>query len=141
MVNTAKQARSRNGLVVVIVEDEPLLQEVYRLQLGKLDIPIELVTASDGNEGREKILQLRPDLVIADLSMPGKDGFQMIREVKRDPGLDHTHIVAVTGMDWPDISDHGGLPEDVLVYEKPVPFVEIEALLRDRLLHVAGLPG
>jgi CheY-like chemotaxis protein len=121
---------TRERLVVVVVEDDPMQQDIYRVQLARMALPIESAIAMDGDEGMRAIRRLKPDLVIADLNMPGMDGFQMIREIEQDPDLSHTRIVSVTGLDWPEISDHGGLPANVLVYEKPVPFAEIEALLR-----------
>jgi CheY-like chemotaxis protein len=130
MENGVQDTPSRERLVVVVVEDEPLQQDLYRAQMSRMLLPVELTIATDGDEGMRAIRRLKPHLVIADLNMPGMDGFQMIREIGKDPSLDHTRIVSVTGLDWPEISDHGGLPENVLVYEKPVPFAEIEALLR-----------
>lgn len=130
MVKGEQGRPPRERVVVVVVEDDPMQQDIYRAQLARMVLPIESVIAMNGDEGMRAIRRLKPDVVIADLNLPGMDGFQMIREIERDPDLSHTRIVSVTGLDWPEISDHGGLPANVLVYEKPVSFAEIEALLR-----------
>lgn len=136
-----KTEQCKDSLVVVVVEDDAVQQDIYRAQIAKMDLPIKLMVAIDGEEGVRAVRLHKPDLVIADLNMPGMDGFRLIREIRQFPDLGHTRIVAATGLDWPDIGDRGGLPSDVLVYEKPVPFVEIEALLREQFLRELGRGG
>lgn len=127
-------------LRVVVVEDEAVQLEAYRLKFSEWGLPIELITAMDGYKGLLEVGRSRPDLVIADLSMPGMDGLQMIRAINESPTLRHTKIIAVTGLSKADIRARGGLPEDVQVYEKPVPFIEIEALLRSKLSLIPAKP-
>jgi len=70
-------------------------------------------------------------MVVTDLNMPGMDGFQMVRSLKKPgSGFDDLTVIVVTALSKGDIQDHGGLPEGVAVFQKPVPFNEIQALAR-----------
>lgn len=53
--------------------------------------------AADGNEALEKAFTLRPDIILMDLSLPGIDGWQATRELKRDERTANIPIVALTG--------------------------------------------
>jgi CheY-like chemotaxis protein len=70
-------------------------------------------------------------MVVTDLNMPGMDGLQMVRSLKRpDSGYEDLVLIVVTALSAGDIADRGGLPEGTLVFQKPVPFQEIEAIAR-----------
>ena len=119
---------------MLVVEDEPDLLALFRAAIEKWELPIELSTAANGFEALVKVGQTRPDLLVTDLSMPGMDGFRMIRSL-RQPGaaMERLEIVAVTTLGNHDIEDRGGLPADVRVFQKPVPFSELERLVRARV--------
>jgi excisionase family DNA binding protein len=120
------------ALRLLLVEDDPDLLRLFSLMVEGWDFPVELTTAVNGFEGLVRIGQIRPDMVVTDLNMPGMDGFQMVRSLKK-PGssFDDLNIIVVTALSKGDIKDRGGLPEGVTVFQKPVPFQEIQALARD----------
>ena len=98
------------------------------------DLPLELSVASNGFEALVRLGESHPDLLITDLNMPGMDGFRMIRSLRNfGQGLDSLEVVVVTAMGAHDIDDRGGLPVDVKVFTKPVPFSELEKLVRERI--------
>ena len=77
---------------VLLADDhEKLLAEASRLVQTEFDL---VATAGDGRGALEASLRLRPDVAILDVSMPGLDGFQTSRELKR-AGL-HTRIIMLT---------------------------------------------
>ena len=57
----------------------------------------EVVSAEDGEEGFRKIREERPALVITDVLMSGMDGFQLLREIRRDNGLRDMPVIFYTG--------------------------------------------
>ncbi len=79
---------------ILIADDSPVSLELLRYILKSLCD--ELVEASDGQEALEKALRLAPDLVLLDLEMPNLDGYAILSQLKREPGLAHTRVVAVT---------------------------------------------
>jgi len=65
---------------VVVIDDEADILKLIRMKLSKEGFDVS--TASDGVEGIEKVLRERPDVIIVDILMPGKDGYQLVSEVK-----------------------------------------------------------
>ena len=125
--NTSRQAPRYR---VLVVEDEPALLKLFQLQIDGWKLPGDLVTATNGFEGLIRIGEKHPDLLISDLNMPGMDGFRMIRQLRAAPDFRNLQIVVVTALGKQDIADRGGLPEDIHVFTKPVPFSELERIVR-----------
>lgn len=119
------------ALKLLVVEDDPDLLRLFSMIVEGWDFPVQLSTAVNGFEGLVRIGQIRPDMVVTDLNMPGMDGFQMVRSLKKPgSGFDDLAIIVVSALSKGDIKDRGGLPEGVAVFQKPVPFNEIQALAR-----------
>ncbi len=80
---------------ILIIDDDHnnrhLLQEVLSLH------GYEVVSAENGDEGLRKIQEERPDLVITDVLMSGVDGFQLLREIRRDDTLKDMPVIFYTG--------------------------------------------
>jgi len=68
---------------ILVVDDDPDIVQAIKLVLESRRY--QVVTASNGDEGLDKIREEKPDLVILDLLMPKKDGFAVIRELKESP--------------------------------------------------------
>lgn len=114
---------------VLVVEDDAVLRELYRRQFTEWNLPIRLLMAEDGFEGLMLIGRHNPDLIIADLSMPGLDGFKMIRKIKSQSTPIRGVIIVVTALTAAEIAAQGGLPADIPVYPKPVPFAALRPLV------------
>jgi CheY-like chemotaxis protein len=74
-----------------VVDDEPDIVFVTRtrIRLSGYDVAV----AVDGEMALERIGELRPDLVLLDLMMPGLNGYQVCKTVKADPNLRGTLIL------------------------------------------------
>jgi len=118
---------------LLVIEDEPALLKMYSMYVNNWKLPNELLTASDGFEGLLRIGEKRPDLVIADLRMPGMDGFQMLRSLRATADFRDLQVIVVTALSQQDIASQGGIPADIPVFTKPVPFAEIERQVRSRV--------
>ncbi len=118
---------------LLVVEDDPDLLKLYRMTIASWDLPLELLTAANGFKGLLQVGQTRPDMLIADLNMPGIDGFRMIRALKADPASNQMEMVVVTALGKAEIADRGGLPEDVEVFSKPVAFDRLEQRVRQAM--------
>ena len=126
-------AHPRNGgnkLRVVVVEDDSLLQTIYRETLSSWPMEIELCVFDHGLDALVEVGREPPDLLIADLRMPGLDGFEMIRRLRENPVASRVAIVVVSALTSAEISAEGGLPEDVTAYRKPVPFHELHGYMQ-----------
>lgn len=123
--------RKDSRATIVIVEDDPVYRELYKLKIASWQLPVDVATASDGFEGLLTIGKLNPAMVITDLGMPGMDGFRMIHALQ---GVSEAlHVIVITGLSDQEIERSGGLPESVVILKKPYPLDQLETLLRGRL--------
>jgi two-component system, cell cycle response regulator len=79
---------------VLVIEDNPANLELMRFLLTAHGYAV--LAAHDGEEGLDIARRELPDLILCDLQMPGIDGYQVARQVKGTPSLQHIPIVAVT---------------------------------------------
>ncbi len=79
---------------VLIVDDSPTVREMVADQLRKSGF--EVIEAVDGEEAVEKIKAAIPDLVVTDLIMPRKNGYELCRWIKNDPTTKHIPVVLCT---------------------------------------------
>ncbi len=94
---TAKQiAEEIKGKKILVVDDEP--DFVTFLQTLLEDNDFEVITATSGAAGLEKARSEKPDLITLDVTMPGKSGVQVYRDIRSDPDISHIPICIVTGV-------------------------------------------
>jgi len=117
---------------VLLVDDDRTLLRLYELELQGWNLPLDVVKAHDGFEALIRIGEQRPDLLVSDLSMPGMDGFRMIRTLRGDAGYGQMAIIVVSGLDRATIASMG-LPSDIPVFPKPVPFAQLRAAVENAL--------
>lgn len=129
LTNSAGASVDLGVLKILVVEDDNTLLKLYRLQLNGWNLPIQVTTAANGYDALVLIGREQPDLMIADLSMPGMDGFQMVRSVSSSSFREGMEIVVVTGLETSEIDARGGLPEGVRILQKPIPFPTIKGLV------------
>ena len=67
---------------ILVVEDEPALLETLAYNLNAAGYVVE--TAADGRTGLETALRIKPDLIVLDVMLPEKDGFEVARSVRRE---------------------------------------------------------
>jgi DNA-binding response OmpR family regulator len=80
---------------LLLADDSITIQKVVGIIFATEDY--ELLTASDGDKAFEMALVHKPDLVIADIAMPGKNGFELCREIKSHPALGTTSVLLLPG--------------------------------------------
>lgn len=118
-------------VTVLVVEDDIDLLSLYEAVMSDWDLPMTLLTATNGFEGLVEVGRAQPDLLVTDLNMPGMDGFQMLRSLRANRRFDQMMIVVVSGLDSADIEAYGRLPEGVKLLRKPVPFEHIKSLVME----------
>jgi len=117
---------------VLVVDDDPLMLRLYELEMAGWGMDLDVVKANNGFEALIRIGEERPDLLVSDLNMPGMDGFRMIRTLREDSGSAGMSMIVVSGLDRATIKAMG-LPADIPVFPKPVPFGELRAAVEHGL--------
>ena len=85
-----------NAKIIVVDDDQDIRDSLQAILEGQ---QYSVVTAADRTEGMEKIKAERPDLAILDVMMSTwEDGFEMSRELKKDPELKNMPILMLTGV-------------------------------------------
>jgi two-component system alkaline phosphatase synthesis response regulator PhoP len=79
---------------ILLVDDDKDFVEATRLVLESK--PYEVITAYDGSEGLRQAKKEKPDLIILDVIMPIKDGFNAAEELKKDPELNTIPVIMLT---------------------------------------------
>lgn len=120
---------------ILVLEDDADLLKLYRMQMAAWQIPIQVEFVSSVFEALVGIGRKAPDLLITDLQMAGIDGFEMIHLLRGDSMLSNLSIVVVSGMTPDEIAAHGGLPADVTLFAKPVPFNQLQGYVKACLAH------
>ena len=112
----------KHRLRVLMVEDDEATRELYRCQFEDWDLPVDCTWMPSALEAMMDIASMRPDLLITDLSMPGVDGIEMLKTLKRNLQLADMQIVVISGLPPEAVAERGGLPPHAHLLQKPVNF-------------------
>lgn len=113
--------------LILVVEDDRILLKLYEVQISKWKIGADYICVDNAIAGLIAIGRRKPDVLITDLQMPNMNGIEMIRFLNMHPDTDALKIIVVTGMDADGIHAEGGLPPEVEIFQKPVPFDRLRA--------------
>jgi CheY-like chemotaxis protein len=92
--------RTRAAPVILIAEDFEDARDLYKEYLEYSGFVVE--TATNGREAITRAIDLQPDLILMDASMPVLDGWQATRELKANPTTKHIPVLALTAHAFED---------------------------------------
>ncbi len=81
---------------IVIIEDEVILRETLQDFLEKEDF--EVYSAADGEAGIETVMRKNPDLVLLDIILPKKNGYEVITELRENQTTKDVPIILLTNL-------------------------------------------
>ena len=117
--------------VALVVDDSP---ETLRLLTDALDgAGMTVMVAMDGAAAMRIVDQITPDIVLLDAVMPGIDGFETCRRLKRDAGLTHVPVIFMTGLAETEHIVRGLEAGGVDYVTKPIVIEEMLARIRVHL--------
>jgi len=82
---------------ILFVEDEPSLQKAIKELLTQEGY--EVLSAFDGEEGLKKAKDQDPNLILLDLILPKKDGFEVLKELKADEKMKDIPVIVLTNLE------------------------------------------
>jgi CheY-like chemotaxis protein len=80
---------------LLLADDSVTIQKVVNISFASEDVT--LVTVDNGDDALERAKETRPDLILADVVMPGKNGYEVCEAIKADPDLAHIPVLLLTG--------------------------------------------
>ena len=83
-------------VTLLVIEDEPALADIYSTKLKMAGY--EVIHAYDGVEGLEKALHDRPALILLDLILPLKNGFEVLQDLKQDPTTRDIPVIIMSNL-------------------------------------------
>jgi CheY-like chemotaxis protein len=83
------------GKKILLADDSITIQKVIELTFSDEDF--DVVTVGNGRLAIERVQEVRPDVVLCDIIMPEKDGYEVCDFIKKTPGLAHVPVLLLTG--------------------------------------------
>jgi putative two-component system response regulator len=122
--------------ILIIEDDAAIVDSIKALLKNEYDVD----SAQNGNVGLEKVASFKPDLIILDLMMPEKDGFDVCKKLKADEALKSIPVIALSsftelyGMSFTGDDTKSMLPSEIYL-SKPL---DPPTLLREIKEHIGG---
>ncbi|MBN1688526.1 MAG: response regulator [Candidatus Omnitrophica bacterium] len=82
---------------ILIIDDDPMLVQDMKLFLEEVS-GHQVETAPSGEEGIKKVGDIKPDLILLDLMLPGIDGFDVAREIRKNQETQKIPILMLSGV-------------------------------------------
>lgn len=112
----------KHRLRVLLVEDDEATRDLYQCQFDEWELPVDCTWMPSALQAMMDMASMQPDLLITDLSMPGVDGIEMLKTLKRNQNLAGMQIVVISGLASEVVEARGGLPEHAHLMQKPINF-------------------
>jgi len=95
----------KNGKKILIVDDDDFLLDLYAIKFKEAGFLVDI--AKNGEEAIERVKQSSPDIMLLDVVMPKMDGFEVLRIMKEQNIVPHTHIVLLSNLGQKEDIDRG----------------------------------
>ncbi len=83
------------GKKILLADDSITIQKVIELTFSDEDF--DVITVGNGRLALEKLSEVRPDIVLCDIIMPEKDGYEVCEQIKTNPAHSHVPVLLLTG--------------------------------------------
>ena len=131
--------KSTTTLNVMVVEDDEMQRELYRIQLAKWNLPLDVSLCSNGYQALIEMASKRPDVLLVDIVMEGMDGLELVRAVRGNAVFSDVDIAVLTQKTLAELEEGAGIPSGVAYFAKPIDFSELRGYLRAHCARKARL--
>ena len=125
------QKESDKRPVVLVADDDADIRSLVTLELTWSGY--DVIEAADGAEALERALEHRPDVAVLDISMPGRNGYEVMRELQRTPGCTSIPIVLLSAHAEESETNRRLRGEQYAHVTKPFAFDELRARIAEQL--------
>jgi DNA-binding response OmpR family regulator len=81
---------------ILVIEDDPFLANLLKLRLQKEQM--EVISAIDGEDAIKKLNEIEPDLILLDLILPKKSGFEVLENISKNPSLRNKPVIIISNL-------------------------------------------
>ena len=127
---------TRRRALILIVDDDPALSEMLQIVLRQEGF--DTIHCATGTEALPAMRECRPDLVLLDLMLPGRDGVSVCRDMRAESGVPIVMLTAKSETDDVVAGLQAGADDYVA---KPFKAKELLARIHTRLRRVSADPG
>ncbi len=85
---------------ILVVDDEPEITEIIEAFLDNAGYSVKV--ENNPEQAIKLAKEIKPDLILLDIMMPGTDGYTICNRIKEDPALGNTPVIFLTGKDSKD---------------------------------------
>ena len=126
-MNREVQQVSKSMRTILVVEDYDDVRQMLRILLESESFCV--LEASSGAEALQILRSGQPDLIMMDLALPGFDGFETIRRIRKIDGFQNTPIMILTAYSGPAVYETARRAGIDFVISKPIDFDELAELI------------
>lgn len=123
--------QSQKRQTIMVVDDDPVILKLLTTTLDGAGYGT--LTVTDGRQCLERAAQVRPDLILMDISMPDMDGIDTCQKLKQDPALESIPVVFVTANTDDQTLEKAFEAGGIDYVRKPANRVELIARVRSAL--------
>jgi len=90
---------------ILLIEDDTFLSDMYVTKFSKLGYNIS--AAYDGIDGIKQAKKIKPEIILLDVRLPLKDGFEVLKEIKADDNIKNIPVILLTNLGQKEDIDKG----------------------------------
>jgi DNA-binding response OmpR family regulator len=104
---------------ILLVEDDPFISDIYSRAIAQAGYQVDI--AIDGEMAIEKAITHTPDLMVLDIILPKKDGWEVLRDLRDNPKTKTLKVIVISNLDKKDNQ------ENIEVFKVSKYFLKIES--------------
>jgi len=117
---------------ILVTDDDPDGADVTKILLERQGHQVAI--AHNGPDTITQAFTHAPDMVLLDINLPGMDGYNVCKELRKNPTLEHTPIFAYTGIETPEVTAAAKAAGFTGILEKSSDFTNV----RDKIASLAA---
>ncbi len=119
-----------NQYNVLVVDDSPSMQKMLEIELSQVELNINIDFADTGEEALEKTDNKHYDFIFLDIMMPGIDGYEVCKTIRKKPEEKKTPIIMLSGKTSPLDEVKGVIAGCTTYLTKPIEHTEFQGIIK-----------